>query len=323
MALTRRGLLSVAGGGVALWGLPGRAAETRTLAGPAFGSAWRVVVPDRADLAETRSAIEAVVHAVDASMSPYDVSSDLSRFNRAAHTGWIAVPASVGAVVATALEVGQVSGGAFDPTVGPLVHRFGFGPIEGDAKGGAASIFVRPGALRKARAGLTLDLCGIAKGHAVDQMAVELRSMGLTDFLIEVGGEILAQGHAPSGRSWQVGIEVPGARPVSLQHILRLDGQALATSGQAPQSYGVLDATTGHIIDPKTARPVASGLAAVSVIADTCALADALATALMAIGPEAGVAMAEKLQISALFLTRAEMGLRETMTAAFSRYILA
>lgn len=322
MRLDRRGLLL--GGGAFLAGRawPARADASVVVGGPAFGSYWRAVLPADSDTAAARAAIGAVVSSVDAAMSPYRADSEIGRFNRDASPGGRRVSAPTRAVVAEALEIARLTGGVFDPTVGPLVARYGFGPVHG-TPGGLDTLAVRDDRIEKTQGATTLDLCGIAKGHALDRAAGALAALGLANVLVEMGGEIHAAGRHPAGRAWQVAVEAPAPGPLSVQRIVSLENERIATSGVAPNGYRGGARSTTHIIDPRTGRPVAGDLAAVSVVSASGARADALATALMVLGADAGAELAEREAIPALFLVRDGAGLREVMTGGFGARLLA
>ncbi|CAN0575307.1 unnamed protein product, partial [Laminaria digitata] len=205
MALNRRDLilgLAACGAGLAF---PARA-KARILAGPAFGTSWRIVLGQVADATPVEAAVAAIVAEVDAAMSPYKASSDISRFNTSKTTDWQQMPANLCAVAFEALNVAALTGGAFDPTVGPIVGRLGFGPIKGEV-GSHEGISIADAAIQKDQPRLTLDLCGIAKGYGLDRIVSALESLGVRNALIELGGEVMARGHHGDGRAWQVAIE--------------------------------------------------------------------------------------------------------------------
>lgn len=302
MKLSRRDLILSAGGALLASALPSwAAAQPHVLRGPAFGSSWSLVAGGYWDAAAIRSALEAIIASVDGAMSPFRADSELSRFNRAATTDWQPLSAATCAVVEEGLRVAALTGNAFNPTVGPLVGRYGFGPITHGLAGLPEEIVVRDGAARKARPDMSLDLCGIAKGHALDRMVAACREQGMTDFLVELGGEVFASGRHPSGRHWQVGIEKPSPAG-GFQRAVALDGASLATSGNTVNGYAYAGRCYSHIIDPATGRPADTGLASVTVAAETAAKADALATALYAMGPERGPDFAGAAGIEALFV---------------------
>lgn len=288
--------------------------------GFAFGSSWRITTDEATDLAAVRSMIEAVITEVDSQMSPYRAASHLSVFNTARTLDWQSMPAAFCEVAARALRVADLTGGAFDPTVGPVVSRFGFGPISGGA-GRYSGIEVGEGALRKDMLDLTLDLCGIAKGYALDRIVAALSNAGVDNALVEVGGEVRAMGRHPDGRAWQVAIVDPLADGFRVHRIITPGKYALATSGHAANGIaGKL--CTSHIIDPRRSQPASTLLASVSVLASEASHADALATALCAVGPDAGVILARHLDISALFIVKGGSGLTDIMTGHFAQHVL-
>ncbi len=273
-------------------------AEVTEFGGMAFGSTWRLVSGPSAS-AQVRSTITTRIARIDAVMSPYRPNSALSQFNRSEAGQWIQIPPDLAEVAQTAMLMADDTGWAFDPTTGPLVHRFGFGPITGQATG-PDTISIRGDTMAKTALGATLDLCGIAKGFALDQLTEDLIAQGATDFLLELGGEVRAIGSHPSGRPWHVAIEDPLSPVVAARHVVAPGHFALATSGHA--ANGLLRGPIiSHVIDPRTARPAERFAASVSVLAETGIEADAIATALLAMGPD-GPRFAEANNLSALFI---------------------
>lgn len=315
MTITRRELLRIAGGAALLNVLPAaaRAAEVRVHTGPAFGSAWRLVLPDTREAARARARLEVVVARIDALMSPYRSGSELARFNAA---GCTFVSRETSLVARAALELARDSDGAFDPTTAPLGRRYGFGPpaiSPARPSGRYRDLSIVGDVLRTACSGLSLDLCGIAKGYALDEI---VRALDGLDFLVELGGEVAARGRHPSGRPWRVGIERPGS--TMLQRIVEADRRALATSGDGAQGYAVGSRRYGHVLDPRTRTPVNNGVASVSVLAATGLIADGLATAAMVLGPEAARPLLKARDASALFLMRRPGGLEEVDVNGFA-----
>ena len=259
-------------------------------------------------------------------MSGWRPDSEVSRLNRAAGTVEVSEPLAT--VVEEALAIHRASEGAFDITVGPLLPLFGFGP-GGDPKapgpdeaaleavrslvGQHAVEVIRPEGepprVRKAEPGVALDLSAIAKGYAVDRIAEELRAAGHPEHLVEIGGEIRVAGE------WTVGIEVPVPGPGRrVARSFRVSDLALATSGgyrdfrEAPAAPGATPRLLTHILDPRLGRPVERPRGSVTVLAPTALEADAWATALFVLGPDAGLALADRLDLAALFLTVVEGG---------------
>ena len=288
--------------------------------GHAFGSSWRITVGNAVPMYRLRPRIEAIIAEVDSQMSPYRRASDLSRFNRAGTLDWQPMPTALCHVTTEALRIAARTGGAFDPTVGPIVSRLGFGPIKGRA-GHHSGLHAHATALRKDTPDLTLDLCGIAKGYSLDRIVGELTRAGVSDALVEVGGEVRATGTHPDGRNWRVAIADPRVRNGSALAIVAPGQLALATSGPAVNGLAG-SISTSHIIDPAHGKAASSSLLSVSVLSPTAAEADALATALCALGPEAGAGLARRLDISALFLCNADCGRSEVTTGRFSQHLL-
>ncbi|UHD46468.1 FAD:protein FMN transferase [Aureimonas altamirensis] len=304
--MNRRSLLLGAGAAGLLAALPAVAAgDGSVLRGRAFGTRWRVVLARPAPDGLGRE-IDAILAAVDASMSPFRADSEITRFNRSRETGGQAASAPFAAVTAAALAAAHETGGAFDPTVGPAVHRFGFGPIRGTRIAAFGEIGSEEGSVSKHDAALSLDLCAIAKGYAVDRVSAHLAALGQEDFLVEIGGDLRVSGRAPADRPWQVGIEDPAQG--SVRRVVALRDEALATSGDAVNGYTLRFRRYGHVIDPATGEPVQNAVASVSVIAPVAARADALATALLVMGTGRGLRFAAERGIPAFFLLRGPDG---------------
>ena len=273
--------------------------------------------------------MEAELLSVNAQMSTWLPGSELSRFNRGPADRWVPVSEQLAAVVAAALELSRLSGGAFDVTVGPLVNLWGFGPAErvglptpaeierAQARVGYGLLEVRlsPPALRKRIPDLYVDLSAIAKGHGVDRLASVLDSRGCRDYLVDIGGEIRVGGMSPAGAAWKVGVETPEPHGRDLvQPVLVVSDQAVATSGEYRNYRLVGDTRTSHTIDPRTGRPVVHDMASVTVVAASAILADGLATAINVLGPVNGLKWAEERQIAALALIRTDDGYKHRYT---------
>ncbi|WP_417435508.1 FAD:protein FMN transferase [Hoeflea sp.] len=321
MQMTRRNFIVTTAGAMA-WAAGPAAAGTVGIGGPAFGSTWRAALPDGTKAEAVRRLVGSVVAEINQAMSPYLAQSELSVFNRADTADWQRCSASLAKVADHALEMSGVTDGAFDPTIGPLVNRFGFGPIHGE-RVRPEDLSVSANGLRKRVAGLTLDLCGIAKGYALDRIIEGLPSAGVEAALFELGGEVRTLGRHPDGRAWQVGIERPDARPGTVEHIVAPGPLALATSGTGRQNISLGEGGVSHLIDPRSGRPVDAVPASVSVLADTAMRADALATALMVMGMERGAAFAETHSIAALFVRYDKGGSHEIMTGGFEARVTA
>ena len=276
-----------------------RASPLGHLSGSAFGTHWRLSSPDGPALQELRPSLAALFYEIDREMSPWRTDSNLSRFNASAS----GIPASAEMIRVTraALTVAQDSQGAFDPTVGPLVARWGFGPIHEGAAPDWRGLSAEAGYLSKRTPDLTLDLCGIAKGRALDRAVDLARDHGLGSALLDLGGELRAIGRHPEGRDWRVAVEAPLAKH-AVPIVLHMPADmAVATSGLNAQSYGLNGRLWGHIVNPTSANPVDGKLRSVTVLADDAMTADAWATALFAAGDDRGPALANGRGVAALF----------------------
>ena len=284
-----------------------------TLSGPTMGARWSAVFHGeplgwRDDL---RSALQASVDEVDRQMSTYRRDSDLNRLNAAPVGAWTQLPAETVAVIEAALAIGEASDGAFDVGVGDLVAAWGFGA---DARSGAPAGKAPHGlalktleldaAGRRARkwAPLRLDLSGIAKGYGVDRLGETMDRFGIASWLVGIDGEMRARGCKPDGSAWAVGHERPVIGRRDLMGVLELEDVAVATSGGYRHCHEVAGRMVSHTMDPRTGEPLDNGLAAVTVLAETCMAADAWATALLVRGLDEGVALARRLGMSALFV---------------------
>ena len=285
-------------------------------------------------LAALRERVGRVLARIDERMSTWRPESELSRFNRHRSTEPFPVSADTLAVFRHALEISELTGGAFDVTVAPLVDAWGFGPAGRPAafpdsteverlraRVGYRRLAIDPEAstIRKSHASVSADLSALAKGYAVDQVAELLRAEGIESYLVEVGGEVRVRGHSERGDVWRVGIERPAPGPPVLQRQFPLRDRALATSGDYRNYYELEGRRLSHTIDPRTGEPVAHGLASASVIDPLCVRADALATALEVLGPEDGFALAAEHDWAALLVGRQPDGeLYERETPAFT-----
>lgn len=306
-----------------------------SLSGLTMGTSWSVklIRPAGNDLQMIQKGIQAQLDLVVAQMSTWSADSDLSRYNHAAADSWHVLPEHFLRVLDCALAIAERSGGAYDPSVGPLVNLWGFGPDpkHADRPDDAAiarerqrcswqrvridrtrNALLQPG-------GLYLDFSSIAKGYGVDLVAAYLRSIGAVSYLVEVGGELYGHGVKADGQPWWVGMEHPPATSGTHEHvqnIAALHGMALATSGDYRRYFEDGDRRYSHTVDPRTAQPVAHALASVAVLHADCMTADAWATALMVLGDEEGLALALSNGLAALFISRDGDGFCERLTPA-------
>ncbi len=313
-------------------------ASLHTYTGRTMGTTFsvKIVLPARPaspDPSQVNSAIDSLLLQVNQQMSTYIPDSELSRFNASSSTDWFAVSADLAYVMQRAKEIYQLSGGAFDVTVGPLVNLWGFGPDPMTAQipadeairarrklTGSDKIHVRlqPPALRKELPGMYCDLSAIAKGFGVDKVADYLYAAGFTDFLVEIGGEVRARGHNQHGAPWRIGVASPSADG-GVRKILDLQDAAMATSGDYFNYFEKDGVRYSHTIDPRTGRPITHTLASVTVIQPTCMDADALATAINVLGPEQGMRLAEEKNWAVFMIIHDGSAFIEKMTAQFQQ----
>ena len=264
-------------------------------------------------------------------MSTYDPESELSTFNEQPPDACVTLALETFEVMSQSKTLFERSFGAFDPTVGPLVELWGFGaqaqrhevPAPEAIEAARARVgfdaldlnCVERGVLKRlARA---VDFSAIAKGFAVDVLSDLLSGSGYPNHLVEVGGELMAQGTAPSGQPWRVAIERPSTSERGLYAVVPLNNLAMATSGDYRNFFTEEGIRYSHTIDPRTGYPVTHRLASVTVLHEHAAMADGWATALNVLGPEAGLTLASQEQLAVLMLEYDGEAFRELTTPNF------
>ncbi len=278
--------------------------------------------------------ITAELDALDARLTTYREDSELMHLNQAALNIWIDVSTPLFEVLSLSQDVSRLSAGAFDITVAPLVNLWGFGPTGSRLESlpdsrrisalmqkiGFQYLQLDPSqqAVLKKR-DISLDLSGIAKGYAVDQIAKWLDTHGIENYLVEIGGEIRSRGLNSSRQAWRIAIERPDSTLIqeSAQRVILLSDQALATSGDYRNFFELDGERYSHTINPQTGHPIEHQLASVTVISSNAARADALATAFSVMGEAAGMRLAEEHKIAAYFLLRKGEDFAESYSTAF------
>lgn len=326
--------------GIALLSACSGGPDVVEVTGPAQGTTYSIQVvepPEGLDAAALRDVAEGELAAVDRLLSTWRDDSELARFNAAPAQEWFPVSDDLAALVERALTVGRETDGAFDITLAPLLAIWGFGPkaatqhrvpqeaaiARARALTGPGLVEVRrdPPALRKNKEGVVVDLDGIAQGYTVDRLAKHLDAAGAGRYLVELGGELYGRGRNARGEPWTIGVEqpVPGAR--RLQGTVGIDGVGMTTSGDYRDYFEAGGRRYSHTLDPRTGQPVDHGLRSVTVIAPSAAAADALATALLVMGPEEGPAYAREHDVAALFIAGDDGGYTEIATKRFERHL--
>lgn len=286
--------------------------------GHIFGTYYNIRYESSQDLHE---AIQQRLKDFDYSLSMFNKESVISRVNR---NEPVEVDSLFALMFAEAQQISQLSGGAFDITVAPLVHAWGFGKKTNDPKVKAQEInidsikaFVGYHKIQlqdlhvlKADERITLDASAIAKGYACDVVANLLREQGCENLLVDIGGEVVMQGLNDRGQAWRVGISKPKIDATGmeneLQEVIESTQLCMATSGNYLQYYFVDGQRRSHTIDPRSGRPVEHSLLSATVVANSCMRADALATACMVLGANEALQMIEQTTDAACYLIVAQ-----------------
>jgi len=309
---------------------PVRAADPTLveLTGDTMGTYYRVLLTrrDGQKKGDIQSGINSLLNRIEDQMSTWRPESELSRFNKSESTDWFKVSPETVLVVAESLRIAELSSGAFDPTIGPLIDLWNFGAEGGEPriptdeeiaaskqKTGWEKVTVRsdPPALKKLEPEIQINLSAIAKGYGVDAVSDWLVEQGEENHLVEIGGEDRARGVKADGSSWRVGVQAPDEMPREqtvgpIFQIVELSDRSIATSGDYQNYFEVDGKRYSHTIDPVAGRPITHDVASVSVLAQTCMAADGWATAFTVLGPEKGMELATAQNLAVLILVRGE-----------------
>lgn len=279
--------------------------------------------------------IQLALDDVNHKMSTYQLDSELSRFNQLPAGGVMAFSADTFFLLQKSLDVWRRSQGVFDVTVGPLVNLWGFGPEgrpdrvpdeqaqrEAWKRVGAESLVLYPDTLKvEKRKDLYVDLSAIAKGFGVDKVAQALEEIGIRRYMVEVGGEIRVGDPKSPRHPWRLAVEKPVPQLREVQLVIEVSDLALATSGDYRNYFEQDGRRYSHTIDPRTGQPIQHKLVSATVIAPTCADADAWATAMMVLGPEQGLVVADAQNLAVYMLVKTDSGLEARHSRAFAMYL--
>ncbi|RUO27046.1 FAD:protein FMN transferase ApbE [Aliidiomarina minuta] len=309
--------------------------EPQNLRGNIFGTFFEVSVgaQHEIDKDSLESGIMQVLNEVDRQMSNYREDSDLNRINNAELHQPVSVPADLFYVLQKSEQVAQMSGGAFDHTVGSLINLWGFGPDgrvetappqealdrELERVGYHYVILDEDAQTVKRTSDLSISLSAIAKGFGSDAVSQYLLEQGIDNHLVNIGGDIMSKGKRAPGQNWRIGIEAPNDTQQMVRHILPIEDTAMVSSGDYRNYFEEDGVRYSHTIDPTTGYPIAHNLAAVTVLTDNATLADGYATVLMVKGVEQGVEFADKYDFAALFIVRSEEGFETIVSERFQR----
>lgn len=307
--------------------------------GQTMGTSYSVSIsglPSNISKNELKDGIHSILEDINQKMSTYREDSDISRINNSELNQWVEISKETYEVIKEGLIIAELSDGAFEMTIGPVVNLWGFGPenqpeqVPESDEIKTALQKIGPGFIQlhesqykiKKTGDIYLDLSAIAKGYAVDRVANYLLGKGIENALIEVGGELKSIGQKKPDRLWRVAIEAPTENLRSVHKVIEIKNAGLATSGDYRNYFEVDGRRYSHTLDPKTGYPINHKLASVSVIASDCMLADALATALLVLGEEKGKEFAKKNDISAYFIIKTKDGFKEFYSGAFNQYVI-
>lgn len=305
--------------------------------GSTMGTTYSVTLfskDPRHSQAEIQKKVETVLAQINAQMSTYDPNSELSRFNQHQSTQPVVVSRALERVVSRALEIAEQTGGLLDVTVGPLVNLWGFGPqakpeqvpteaqlAEISAYVGYQKLTLNNHQLSKAHPKVYVDLSTIAKGYGVDRVAYLLEDLDITQYLVEIGGEIRTSGGKPDSKPWRLAVEKPISTERSIQEIVSFNEGALATSGDYRNFYEENGRRYSHIINPLTGEPIQHNLVSVSVYADDCMSADAYATALLVMGSEQAKQFVTEQNIATMLVFKTDTGFEEWTSPGFEKLL--
>lgn len=299
-----------------------------------MGSTYSIKYVRRAGLAapsEVQAQVEQILAQVDRQMSTYRSDSDIERFNDLPANSCQAMTAAVLRLIEVGQQLSRDSQGSFDLTVEPLLNLWGFGPQ------GRGEAVPSDEALAQARqrvgythlriegdqlckdAAVEVDFNSIAAGHAVDRIAARLAEMGIDSYLVEATGELKAAGRKPDGSAWRIALEEPRNDRQVAERVIAVDGYGVSTSGDYRNYFQRDGQRYSHTFDARTGKPVEHGMASVTVIHPAAVMADGLSTLLLILGPERGWDYAEKHDIAAFFVIRADTGFVTRSNRAFDR----
>lgn len=312
----------------------GNGDSMESFGGPTMGSTYSIKYLRHAGLpapTEVRVQVEKILAEVDQQMSTYRSDSDIERFNSLPANRCQKMPAPILKLVRVGERLSEQSEGSFDLTLEPLLNLWGFGPQARNEKVPSAQALaeVRPrvgyqhlridGDQLCKDAAVEVDFNSIAAGYAVDTIAAKLEAMGIHNYLAEATGELKAAGKKLDGSSWRIALEEPRDDQQVAERIIAVDGYGVSTSGDYRNYFEQDGRRYSHTFDARAGAPVSHTLASVTVIHPSALMADGLSTLLLILGPERGWDYAEKHDIGAFFVIRADTGFVIRTNQAFER----
>lgn len=302
-------------------------AKVTALSGNTMGTTYNISavgVPDTVSKEKLSSTVEAILADVNSKMSNWDKASEVSLLSASDASAPVPVSADFMTVMTAANEIHTRSEGMFDVTLGPLIELWGFGsrkpedPIPADADIETALSFVGQtrvltldrgtSTISKSDPKVGVNLSAIAKGFGIDAVAAGLKDLGIDNYLVEIGGDLVTAGRNQHGEAWRIGIEKPEPGEKAIELVVKLAGKGLATSGDYRNFVERDGVRYSHIIDPVTGRPITHKTTSVTVVAENAMIADAWATAMLVLGAERGLKIAEANKIAIYVISRDEHG---------------
>ncbi|MCH1925287.1 FAD:protein FMN transferase [Shewanella sp. C32] len=311
--------------------------EVISLSGSTMGTTYHIKVVSNERMPEAQllqARIDLLLDNVNNQMSTYRPNSELSRFNQLEPGQPIQVSADTVEVIKEGIRLNHTTDGALDITLGPLVNLWGFGPDKRPIKipspetiaaakerTGIDGITIDGNQLTKTKASLYVDLSSIAKGFGVDKVADLLDGYQAEGYLVEIGGEVRAKGVKPGNLAWRIAVEKPTEEDREVQQVIEPGNMAVATSGDYRIYYEEEGERFTHIIDPRTGYPVKHRLASVTVLNERCMTADGYATAMMVLGTEKSLALAEKEHLAIMLIEKQDDGFKVYYSSAFKPFL--
>ena len=313
--------------------------QSLQFSGQTMGTSYNITIVvdgnfDQGKQQRLKQHIDQCLQRINQLMSTYIADSELSLFNQSAPNQWYQVSEETFAVLRYSQSLSKQSQGKFDITVSPLINLWGFDAekmvefpsdqaiqVAKQQVGWEALLLDEETQQIQKQKPLTINLSAVAKGYGVDQIALLLEEQGISDYLVEIGGEIRVKGHNSQQQLWRIGVESPSFLQSGVQEVIQLDDKAVATSGDYRNFFERDGIRYSHTIDPATGKPVIHNIASLTVVADNAMAADGLATAFMVMGEEQALAMATQYNIPIYILLYEKDTFRAVHSPEFAAHL--
>ncbi|WP_394131245.1 FAD:protein FMN transferase [Shewanella maritima] len=308
-----------------------------SLSGNTMGTTYSIKVVPSERLPQPQllqAEIDLALEAVNNQMSTYRPNSELTRFNQLNPGQSLPISADTAYVINEAIRLYDVTDGALDVTLGPLINLWGFGEDSKPTKVptqnkidiaktqmGMDGFSLHSGSLKKSHPALKINLSAIAKGFGVDKVANILNKYQVSGYLVEIGGELSVKGVKADGTPWRIAVEKPNSQGARIQQVIEPGTMAVATSGDYRNYFEENGERFSHLIDPRNGYPIKHNLASATVLHPSSMTADAYATAMMVLGTQASLDLAQKQDLPVMLIEKAEQGYEVFYSEAFKPYI--